>query len=346
MKHFTSLHEAGSEGIEALVALAMRLKRRPVHDKPLTGKTVALCFMNPSLRTQVSFEAAAASLGAHPITLFLGQGTYKLEFADGAVMDGDAAEHAKEAIPVLARMCDALGVRCFPDGKDWMADRLDPVLSAFKRFSDKPVISLESVLGHPCQALADLMTIKERMEPKGKKFLLTWAPHVKSLPVAVPHSAAEMAALAGMDVTIARPEGYDLDLDVMARVRAACAARGSRLIVTDKPEEAYEGANVVYAKNWGSLSRYGQAPNQDPAFKDLWRVTTSKMTRTARAHFMHCLPVRRNVVVDDAVLDGPDSVVVDEAENRLHTAKAVLLTLLGAGSQSTKEEACQTPSTR
>lgn len=346
MKHFTSLHEAGAEGIEALVNLAIRLKRRPIHDKPLSGKTVGLCFMNPSLRTQVSFEAAAASLGAHPITLFLGQATYKLEFREGAVMDGDAAEHAKEAIPVLARMCDALGVRCFPEGKDWQADRTDPVLSAFKRYSDKPVISLESVLGHPCQALADLMTIKERMEPKGKKFLLTWAPHVKALPVAVPHSAAEMAALAGMDVTIARPAGYDLDLDVMARVRAACAQRGSRLVVTDDLDAAYDGAHVVYAKNWGSLERYGQAPDQDPAFKDRWRVTPAKMNRTARAHFMHCLPVRRNVVVDDAVLDGPESVVVDEAENRLHTAKAVLLTLLGAGSHTPKEDTCQTPSTR
>ena len=190
------------------------------------------------------------------------------------------------------------------------------------------------------------MTIKERMEPKGRKFLLTWAPHVKALPVAVPHSAAEMAALAGMDVTIARPAGYDLDLDVMARVRAACAARGSRLIVTDQVEEAYEGAHVVYAKNWGSLERYGAPPSQDPAFKDAWRVTPTKMSRTARALFMHCLPVRRNVVVDDAVLDGPESVVVDEAENRLHTAKAVLLTLLGAAGPSLKEDTCQTPSMR
>lgn len=345
MRHFTDLHEGGAEGLNALVNLALALKRRPLNTKPLAGKTVGLCFMNPSLRTQVSFEAAAASLGAHPITLFLGQGTYKLEFSDGAVMEGDAAEHAKEAIPVLARMCDALGVRCFPEGKVWQDDRKDPVLSAFRRWSTKPVISLESVLGHPCQALADLMTIRERMEPKGRKFLLTWAPHVKALPVAVPHSAAEMAALAGMDVTIARPPGYDLDLEVMARVRAACAKNGSRLVVTDDARAAYDGAHVVYAKNWGSLERYGQAPSQEKAFKDLWRVSPDKMNRTDRAIFMHCLPVRRNVVVDDAVLDGPESVVVDEAENRLHTAKAVLLTVLGAA-DAAKEDTCQTPSMR
>lgn len=345
MKHFTNLHEGGSEGLNALVNLAIALKRRPLTAKPLSGKTVGLCFMNPSLRTQVSFEAAAAALGAHPITLFLGQGTYKLEFEEGAVMEGDAAEHAKEAIPVLARMCDALGVRCFPEGKDWLADRKDPVLSAFRRWSSKPVISLESVLGHPCQALADLMTIKERMEPNGRKFLLTWAPHVKALPVAVPHSAAEMAALAGMDVTVARPPGYDLDLEVMGRVRAACAANGSRLVVTDDLDAAYDGASVVYAKNWGSLEAYGKPPSQERDFKDRWRVTPAKMNRTDRAVFMHCLPVRRNVVVDDAVLDGPESVVVDEAENRLHTAKAVLLTVLGAA-HAAQEEPCQTPSMR
>ena len=327
-RHFTSLDEAGPAETAALVDLALRLKRSAPEGLPLAGKTVALCFMNPSLRTQVSFEAAAAALGAHPITLFLGQGTYKLEYGDGAVMDGEAAEHVREAVPVLARMCDAIALRCFPAGKSWDEDRADPMLSAFRRHSRVPVISMESAVGHPCQALADLMTIRERMDPKGKEFLLTWAPHVKALPLAVPHSAAEMAAMAGMNVTIARPEGYDLDGEVMARVQASCAANGARLTVTDKPAEAYAGAHVVYAKSWGSLARYGQPPSADPAFRDLWRVTPQKMALTAGAAFMHCLPVRRNVVVDDAVLDGPASVVVDQAENRLHTAKAVLMWLL------------------
>lgn len=341
MRHFTSLHEAGADGVRELVDLALALKGATKVGLPLSGKTVALCFMNPSLRTQVSFEAAAASLGAHPITLFIGQGTYALEYRDGVVMDGAAAEHVKEAVPVLSRMCDAIALRCFPEGKSWEEDRKDPVLSAFRRHSTVPVISLESALGHPCQALADLMTIRERMAPKGKKFLLAWAPQLKASPQAVPNSAAEMAALAGMDVTIARPEGYDLAPEVMARVKAACAANGAALEVTADAEAAYEGAHVVYAKSWGSLAAYGVPP--DASLRGPWRVTESKLAKTDRAIFMHCLPVRRGLKVEDSVLDGPSSVVIDQAENRLHTAKAVLLKLLSKP-QVTEELLCQTSS--
>ncbi|MBI4422641.1 MAG: N-acetylornithine carbamoyltransferase [Elusimicrobia bacterium] len=328
MKHFIDLHAGGAEGLNALVDLALALKKSPPRDRPLLGKSVALCFMNPSLRTRVSFEVAAASLGCHPVTLSIGQDTYALEYKDGAVMDAAAAEHAREAVPVLSRLCDAIALRCFPEGKDWETDRRDPVLSAFVRHARVPVINLESALGHPCQALADLMTIREHMDPRGKRFVLAWAPHVKASPLAVPHSAAEMAALAGMHVTIARPEGYDLDPEVMARVASACSARGTRLAVTDRVEEAYADAQVVYAKSWGSLAHYGRPPSSAPAVRDQWRVTAARMASTRQALFMHCLPVRRNLKVDDAVLDGPSSVVIDQAENRLHTAKAVLLTLL------------------
>lgn len=341
MKHFTSLHEAGAAGVLELVELARALKRRPRAGQPLAGKTVALCFMNPSLRTQVSFEAAAASLGAHPITLFIGQGTYAMEVKDGVVMDGAAAEHVREAVPVLSRLCDAIALRCFPEGKSWAEDKLDPVLSAFRRFSTVPVISLESALGHPCQALADLMTIQERMNPRRRKFLLAWAPHLKASPQAVPNSAAEMAALAGMDVAIARPEGYDLDDAVLSRVKAACAANGSTFEVSSDPDGAYEGAHVVYAKSWGSLSSYGVPPAE--ALRGPWRVTEAKLAKTDGAVFMHCLPVRRGLKVEDAVLDGPSSVVIDQAENRLHTAKAVLLKLLAAP-ERVEEVLCQTSS--
>ncbi|MFA6028405.1 MAG: N-acetylornithine carbamoyltransferase [Elusimicrobiota bacterium] len=327
-RHFTSLMETGAEEVAALVESARAFKRRPPTDRPLEGKSVAFCFMNPSLRTQVSFEVAAASLGAHPVTLFLGSGTWKIAVEDGVVMDGDCPEHAREAVPVLARMCDALALRSFPAGKDWAEERKDPYLEAFRRHSPKPVISLESAMGHPCQGLADQMTLRERMDPRGKEFLLTWAPHIKPLPLAVPHSAAETAVLAGMNLTIARPKGYDLDPEVMEKLRAACKAAGTRLRVTDQPREAYKGAHAVYAKAWGSLAEYGKPPSADPAFRDLWRVSADKMALTDGAVFMHCLPVRRNVEVDDAVLDGPSSVVVDQAENRMHTSKAVLYRLL------------------
>lgn len=332
MTHFTHLRDHSSEEILSLVAAARKIKAAPPNGLPLAGKSLGFCFMNPSLRTQVSFEVATAALGGHPVVLALGTDTWQLEFDDGSIMDGKSAEHLKEAVPVLARYCQALALRSFPSGTSWAEDKLEPYLSAFKKYSTVPVINMESATGHPCQALADLMTITERMEPQGKNFLLTWAPHVKSLPMAVPSSAAEIAALAGMNVTIARPPGFDLDPEVMARVKARCEANGSTLSVTDDAEGAFAGKHVVYAKSWGSIGDYNKPLNADPAFRRRWIVTEDKMRRTEKALFMHCLPVRRNLVVRDEVLDGPWSVVVDQAENRLHTSKAVLLKLLGGTS--------------
>ena len=273
---------------------------------------------------------AAASLGAHPVVLFLGSDTWNVEFADGTVMDGNKAEHLKEAVPVLSRYCQAVALRSFPSGTNWADDKKEPYLAAFRKHATVPVINLESASGHPCQALADLMTISERMEPKGKNFLLTWAPHIKSLPTAVPSSAAEIASLAGMNLTIARPKGFDLPDDVMARVTASCKKNGSKLKITDDGPKAYEGQHVVYAKSWGSIApaAYNQPLPTDAAFRAKWIVTPEKMKKTDGGVFMHCLPVRRNLIVRDEVLDGPSSIVIDQAENRLHTAKAVLLNLL------------------
>jgi N-acetylornithine carbamoyltransferase len=329
--HFTHLHEFSPAEISALVDSALALKKSAPKTPPLAGKSLAFCFMNPSLRTQVSFSVATNSLGGHPITLSLGAGgTWGMESVEGVVMDGSAAEHLKEAVPVLGRFCSALGLRSFPAGVSWEEDKKELALTAFRKYSTVPVINMESASGHPCQALADLMTVKERMKPKNKNFLLTWAPHVKALPMAVPNSAAEIMSMAGMNVTIARPEGYDLDPEVMARVKANCSANGTTLRVTDDVPAAFERQHVVYAKSWGSIANYGKPPSADLAFREKWRVTADKMKKTNDALFMHCLPVRRNVVVDDAVLDGPWSVVIDEAENRLHTAKAVLLHLLSS----------------
>ena len=336
IRHFTHLSEFSPEEIMGLVDAALALKKSAPGSSPLAGKSLAFCFMNPSLRTQVSFEVATHALGGHPITLSLGSGgTWGMESVEGLVMDGTAAEHLKEAVPVLGRYCAALGLRSFPAGASWDEDKKEPQLAAFRKYSTVPVINMESASGHPCQALADLMTIRERMNPKNKNFLLSWAPHVKALPMAVPNSAVEMAAMAGMNVTIARPEGYDLDPEVMARVKANCSANGTKLRVTDDVPAAFDGQHVVYGKSWGSISNYGKPPSADPAFRKKWIVTAEKMRRTQDAIFMHCLPVRRNLVVEDRVLDGPWSAVIDEAENRLHAAKAVLMKLLAPDPKKT-----------
>jgi N-acetylornithine carbamoyltransferase len=329
IRHFTHLHEFTPEELLGLVDAAIALKKAAPKSAPLAGKSLAFCFMNPSLRTQVSFSVATNALGGHPITLSLGSGgTWGMESVEGVVMDGTAAEHLKEAVPVLGRFCAGLGLRSFPAGVSWGEDKKEPALTAFRKYSTVPVINLESASGHPCQALADLMTIRERMNPKNKNFLLSWAPHVKALPMAVPNSAVEMAAMAGMNVTIARPEGYDLDPEVMARVKSNCSANGTKLRVTDDVPGAFDGQHVVYGKSWGSIANYGKPPSADPSIRKKWIITAEKMKRTQDAIFMHCLPVRRNLVVADEVLDGPWSVVIDEAENRLHTAKAVLTMLL------------------
>lgn len=331
MKNFTHLKDFTIDELNALVDSAMSLKKSAPADMPLAGKSLAFCFMNPSLRTQVSFSVATHALGGHPVTLSLGSGgTWGMESVEGVVMDGSAAEHLKEAVPVLGRMCQGLGLRSFPAGKSWAEDKQELPLAAFIKYSSVPVINMESASGHPCQALADLMTIRERMNPKKKNFLLSWAPHIKALPMAVPNSSVEMASMAGMNVTIARPEGYDLDPEVMERVKTNCKANGTKLTITDDAMGAFEGQHVVYGKSWGSLSNYGQAPSADPAFRKKWTITSAKMKRTNDGIFMHCLPVRRNLVVNDDVLDGKWSVHIDEAENRLHTAKAVLLHLLAA----------------
>jgi ornithine carbamoyltransferase len=328
MRDFTHLADLSSAEFNELAAEGLRMKKNPPAEKPLAGKTVVLCFMNPSLRTQVSTEVAAVSLGAHAVTLALGTGTWKMESEEGVVMDGDKAEHLKEAVPVLSRYGQLLALRSFPEGKSWEEDKHEPYLTAFKKYATVPVVNLESATGHPCQALGDLMTLQERMKPKGKNFLLTWAPHIKGLPMAVPNSTVEMAAAAGMNVTIARPEGFDLDPEVMARVKSRCAENGATVSVTDDAPMAFSGQHVVYAKSWGPIKNYGAPLPSDEAFRKKWIVTAEKMKKTENAVFMHCLPVRRNVVVADEVLDGPWSIVIDQAENRLHAAKAVLMRLL------------------
>jgi N-acetylornithine carbamoyltransferase len=245
-------------------------------------------------------------------------------------MDGGAAEHVREAAPVLSRYLDVLGVRAFPQGLRWAADRTDPVLSAFARHAEVPVINMESAVWHPCQALADALTWRELGLGRGDKLVLSWAWHPRPLPLAVPLSVLAVAAQRGLDVTVLRPDPYALDPEHMARATELAAATGGSVHETDDLA-ALEGARVVYAKSWGSLKAYG-TPDKEAgirsSFRD-WQVTAEWMARTDGGRFMHCLPVRRNVVVADEVLDSKTSVVVDQAENRLHVQRTLLLEMLG-----------------
>ena len=264
-----------------------------------------------------------------------GKGSWSLETEPGAVMDGTSVEHIVDAARVLGRYADALGVRSFPRGSDWATARQDAIVKSFAGHCEKPVINLESARRHPCQALADAMTLREKLgQVEGKRFVLTWAWHPKALPTAVPASAALAAARLGMEIIIARPEGYELDPEDTALIRKVAQQCGGEFVhISDDPDDALVGADAVYVKSWGSVKLYGR-PDEEAerrsTLKD-WRLTAPRLrsTRGGKGIVMHCLPVRRNVEIDDKVLDGPNSVVVDQAENRLHAQRALLLELIG-----------------
>ncbi len=292
------------------------------------GRSIGLLFFNPSLRTRTSMELAAAQLGAHPTTLNMGEGIWGFAWEKGAVMDGAAAEHIQEAVGVLSRYYDALGVRLFASGKHYAQDRDETLLHTFAAAASVPVVSLESAFYHPCQALGDAGTLRTHLgeQLRGRKFALTWAYHPKALPMAVPNSALLTAARLGMDVTVARPAGYALDAHVMDLARTYARDRGATLVETESMEEAADGADIVYAKAWGGAGVYTDPEAEARTREGLrrWRVTPELMRRTREGRFMHCLPVRRNVVVDDAVLDGPHTLHLLQAEFRLHAQKAIL----------------------
>lgn len=329
MKDFLDLAALGPERTRELVARARQFEHTP-HPDALAGKVVALLFMNPSLRTLASMQSGIARLGGSSFVITPGQGTWAFETRPGVVMDGDRAEHVREAIPVLARYADAVGIRAFADGVDLDADVAETTFRALTDPCPKPVINLESAMNHPCQALADFKTLDDLEVPADGRFVLTWAWHPRALPLAVPSATVQMAALRGMDVTVVRPDGFDLPDAVMARARSVAEQTGGRIDVTDDRRAALDGAHVVYAKSWGSTVRYGDTAT-DKQLRDTlrdWCVAESWFADTRDAHFMHCLPVRRNVVVADEVLDGPRSVVLRQAENRMWGQMAVLDRLL------------------
>ena len=332
MKHFLTTADLSRDELNDLIAQALKLKQeRGTHSNILAGRSLALVFFNPSLRTRASMQIGIQELGGNAVMLEPGGTSWTIEHREGVVMDGDKTEHIAEFVRVLGRYSVAIGVRTFAALKDWTEERTDPVLNAFAKYSTVPIVNMESAMHHPFQGLADMMTIQERLGEGGKRVVLTWAWHPKPLPMAVPNSFALAAAQMGHELVIAHPEGYELDDELMDTMQHHAVTSGGSVKVSNDISAAFTDAEVIYAKSWGAKQFYGD-PDRDIAhrgrYRKDWIVDESKMARTKEAIFMHCLPVRRNVIVTDGVIDSSSSVVIDEAENRLHVQKAILLNLL------------------
>lgn len=336
MKNYLDLADLDGAEIRALLDLARDLEANPTSDA-LAGKVLALLFFNPSVRTLASMQAGMSQLGGSSFVIAPGQGSWGFELETGVVMHGVAAEHVREAIPVLEEYADALAVRCFPKGEDLAEDLAEPVLGTLADLGKKPLINLESAAAHPCQALGDWKTLDDIGVPDDGHLVLSWASHPKALPLSVPASTVHMAARRGMHVTVLRPDGFGLPDAVMRKAREAADLSGGRVDETDDVAAAMEGAHVLYAKSWQAPAHYGDASAEaelrarhtDWCVDEPWFASAQP-----DATFMHCLPVRRNVVVSDAVLDGSRSRVVPQAGNRLHVQKAILMELLGKENRS------------
>jgi N-acetylornithine carbamoyltransferase len=330
MRRFLDLADFSREQILDLLALAQSLQVAP-QPQALAGKILGLIFFNPSLRTLASFQAGMARLGGDSFVITPGQGTWQLETRPHAIMSGAAAEHIREAIPVLASYCDGLGVRAFAEGRNLRNDVDETFFRLIDTLCDKPLINLESAMNHPCQALADWRTLDELRIPVRAKFVLSWVYHPKALPLAVPAATLQMAAMRGMDVVVARPEGFALPPEIMEKARMAAEAAGGSVTETSDRTAALAGASVLYAKEWGTTMYYGDVEADSRLRADLsdWCVRERWFAAALpEAKFMHCLPVRRNVAVADEVLDGPRAVVKREAFNRLAVQMAVLHRML------------------
>lgn len=312
MKQFTSVSDV--KDVQGLLRKALDVKKNPLLATELgRHKTLGLIFFNASLRTRLSSQKAGKLLGMDVMVMNFNDEGYSIETEDGVVMNGSTAEHIKEAAGVIGAYCDIIGIRSFPTLKDQQKDYSEKVIKDFIQHAGVPVISLESATRHPLQSLADLVTIETNKKVERPKVVLTWAPHPKALPHCVANSFAEWMNVANVELVITHPEGYDLHPDFVGDAR-----------VSNIQEEAFEGADFVYAKNWSSFKQYGQVLSHDPS----WTVSDRQMAVTNNAHFMHCLPVRRNVIVTDSVIDSPQSLVIEQAANRVVSCQTVLMEML------------------
>ena len=331
MKHFLNTQDWSRSELDALLAQASLFKHNRIGNE-LRGKSIALVFFNPSLRTRTSFELGAFQLGGHAVVLQPGKDAWPIEFDLGTVMDGEAEEHIAEVAKVLSRYVDMIGVRAFPKFIDWSLDRQDKVLRGFAEHATVPVINMETIT-HPCQELAHVMALQEHFgstDLRGRKYVLTWTYHPKALNTAVANSALTIATRMGMDVTLLCPTpDYVLDPRYMDWAARNVVESGGSLRVSHDIESAYSGADVVYAKSWGALPYFGNWDPEKP-IRDAHKhfiVDEAKMALTNHGVFSHCLPLRRNVKATDAVMDSPQCIAIDEAENRLHVQKAVMAAL-------------------
>jgi N-acetylornithine carbamoyltransferase len=329
--HLVSLQDLSERKVEEILDLSLAIKRAPPGPK-LAGKSVGLLFFRGSLRTRASVEAAMNQLGGHTINLTASSDFWELEAQEGSLMDGRAPEHVKDAARVLSRYVDALAIRPALGGQSWAVDRRDAVIRAWSEWATVPVINMESAMAHPLQALADLMTLRETLGALPKKRLaITWTHSTTPASAAVVHSLLLAALNSGMEVRLAHPNGYELDDQVLSEAARTAEAHGVGFETGMSARDAAQGAHVVYARSWQSLEDYGNPTlaASRRARNPTWRVDEALMNLTEDGKFMHAMPVRRNVEVTDDVLDGRRSLVVQQAENRLHSQKALLLTLLG-----------------
>lgn len=331
MKHFLNTQDWSRAELDAVLADAARFKREKLGQQ-LKGKSIALVFFNPSMRTRTSFELGAFHLGGHAVVLAPGKDAWPIEFDLGTVMDGDTEEHIAEVAKVLSRYVDLIGVRAFPKFVDWSVDRQDKVLAGFAKYATVPVINMETIT-HPCQELAHALALQEHFgtsDLRGKKYVLTWTYHPKALNTAVANSALTIATRLGMDVTLLCPTpDYILDERYLGWAAQNVAESGGSLQVSHDIDSAYAGADVVYAKSWGALPFFGNWEPEKP-IRDQYKhfiVDERKMALTNNGVFSHCLPLRRNIKATDAVMDAPYCIAVNEAENRLHVQKAVMAAL-------------------
>ncbi len=312
MKKFTSVKDISD--LQQAVKTAFEIKKERFSFQHLgKNKTMVLIFFNSSLRTRLSTQKAAMNLGMNTMVLNVGEDGWQLESELGVVMDGDKPEHLLEAIPVIGQYCDIIGVRAFARFQNREDDYSEKILNQFVKYAGVPVVSMEGATRHPLQSYADLVTIEEFKKTERPKVVLTWAPHPKALPQAVPNSFVEWMRQTDYELVVTHPDGYELAPEFM----------GDAKVEYDQ-KKAFKGADFIYAKNWASYSSYGQVLSKDFG----WTVNEEKMALTNNAKFMHCLPVRRNVVVSDSVIDSPNSIVVQQAANREITAQAVLKMIL------------------